>query len=363
MSDIRRILFVTGQLECGGSERQLFNLAEALHETGIQVKVASFNSHDDHYSLRFRALGVEVECLPGGLMRVARLRRLVRDWKPQVVHSFSNFTNFPVWLAIRGLPAAGVGSWRSDYRAPLLNYGRLRFWLNTHWPETIVINSMRALNEARAEMPERASSFVVVENGVNLREYEIQKIPSLPTCELLGIGSLTKVKRWDRALRVLRLLKDKRLPVNLSIAGAGLLREALERLARDLHIERSIRFLGLVEDVARLIPRYHCVIHTAESEGAPNAALEALACGRPVVAMNSGDIGRILRCQNGEYLVQQGNEAGMAEEIEKLINTPRSFERVGRANRAWMEENYSIERSTRGMLAAYAQARRRQEKA
>lgn len=353
MSEIRRILLVTGQLECGGSERQLYNLAEALLKSGIQIKVASFNSQDDYYSPRFRALGVEVECLPGGLMRAARLRRLVRDWKPQVVHSFSNFTNFPVWLATCGQPAAGVGSWRSGYHAPLSNYGWLRFWLNTHWPQTIVVNSLRALEDAREEMPERAVDFVVVENGINLREFEMQAIPSMPTYEFLGIGSLTKAKRWDRALRVFRLLKDKSLPVNLSIAGAGLLRGSLERLALDLGIEKSIRFLGLVEDVARLIPRYHCVIHTAESEGAPNAALEALACGRPVVAMNAGDIGRILRCQNGEYLVQQGNEAGMAEVIEKLISAPREFERIGRGNRAWMEENYSIEHSARRMLEVY----------
>lgn len=359
MSEISRILFVTGQLECGGSERQLYNLAEALLGAGIQIKVASFNSHDDIYSARFRALGVEVECLPGRLMRVARLRTLARDWKPHVVHSFSNFTNFPVWLAISGLPAAAVGSWRSDYRAPASSYGRLRFWLNTHLPRTIVINSLRALKEARAEMPERSSNFVVVENGINLKEFKIHAPPSMPTCELLGIGSLTKVKRWDRALRVLRLLKDKGLPVNLSIAGAGSLRETLERLARDLRIERSIRFLGLIEDVAQLIPRYHCVIHTAESEGAPNAALEAMACGRPVVAMNAGDIARILRCQNGEYLVAQGDEPGMADKIASLIGAPRTLERIGRANRAWMEKNYSIEHSARQMLAVYAETRRR----
>lgn len=358
MSGIRKILFVTGQLECGGSERQLYNLAETLLRAGIQIKVASFNSYGDYYSARFRALGVEVECLPGRLARVARLRRLVRDWKPHVVHSFSNFTNFPVWLAVSGSPAAGVGSWRSGYRSRLSSYGRLRFWLNTHWPQTIVVNSLRALKEAREEMPKRSRHFVCVENGINLREFRMEAIPSTPTCELLGIGALIKVKRWDRALRVLRLLKDKGLPVNLSIAGAGDQREALGRLARELKLEGSIRFLGLVEDVARLIPRYHCVIHTSESEGAPNAALEALACGRPVVAMSAGDIERILRCQNGECLVEQGNEAGMADEIEKLIGAPRAFERIGRANRAWMEENYSIERSMREMLAVYGRVMR-----
>ena len=361
MSGIRKILFVTGQLECGGSERQLYNLAENLLKTGIRIKVASFNFHEDFYAARLRALGVEVECLPGRLMRVARLRRLVRDWKPHVVHSFSNFTNFPVWLAISGLPAAGVGSWRSGYRAPLSKYGRLRYFLNTHWPQIIVVNSLLALKEAREAMPERSGHFACVENGINLAEFKMQAIPSTPPYELLGIGSLSEVKRWDRALRVLRLLKDKGLPVNLSIAGAGGRREALERLALDLQIGRSIRFLGLVKDVARLIPRYHCVIHTSESEGAPNAALEALACGRPVVAMNTGDIERILRCQNGEYLVQQGNEIGMAEAIEKLISAPRSFERIGRANRAWMEENYSIEHSARRMLEVYTEARRRLE--
>lgn len=359
MSAIRKVLFVTGQLSCGGLERQLFNLAETLRNTGIDIKIASFNRDGDFYSPRLRALGIEVEFLSDSLLRVAQLRRLVRSWKPEVVHSFSNFTNFPAWLASYGFPAAGIGSWRSGYRASVSEYGRLRWWLNTHWPQTIVINSLRALAEARAGMPERAKHFTVVENGINLKEFQVRAIPSTSTYELLGIGSLTKVKRWDRAVRIIRIMKDKGLPVNLSIAGAGPLREPLQRLARELRIQGSLRMLGLVEDVARLIPLYHCVIHTAESEGAPNAALEALACGRPVIAMNTGDIERILRYQEMELTVEQGNEIEMANKIENLINAPQSLERIGRANRAWIEKNYSIEHSARRMLEVYEETRLR----
>jgi len=360
MKEIGKVLFVTGQLSCGGLERQLFNLAQAMSEAGVRIKVASFNRDGDFYSARLRALGVGVEFLSGGLARLSQLRALARSWRPEVVHSFANFTNFPTWLAVRGLPIVAIGSWRSGFRGAFVSHdGPLRFWLNTHWPRTIVVNSVQALKDARAALRERARDYVVVENGINLKEFRLQDPPSSATCELLGIGSLTRTKRWDRALRVVGLLKDKGLRVRLSIAGEGILREPLQRLAQDLRLEGSIRFLGLVKDVAGLIPLHHCVIHTSESEGAPNAALEALACGRPVVAMNAGDVERILQCQDREMLIEQGNEGEMAAMLEKLIISPSSFERIGRANRAWIEKNYSIELSARRMLGVYEETRRR----
>ena len=75
-------------------------------------------------------------------------------------------------------------------------------------------------------------------------------------------------------------------------AGEGPLLPELAAQARDLGVDRLINFLGVRHDIAELLAGSTFLIHTADEEGCPNVVMEAMACGRAVVATDAGDVPR-----------------------------------------------------------------------
>src|SRR5712691_11783480 len=114
-----RLLYLVGQLGPGGLERQLCYLLQAMDRGRYQPAVAVWNfSEADVYVPRIRALNVPVYALPYPPSAAAKLRafgRLVRQLEPEVVHSYTFFTNFAAYWGVRGTRAVAVGAVRSDF--------------------------------------------------------------------------------------------------------------------------------------------------------------------------------------------------------------------------------------------------------
>lgn len=85
--------------------------------------------------------------------------------------------------------------------------------------------------------------------------------------------------------------------IRFQIAGDGPLRLALEKLADELGISNIVEFRGAVHDIPAFLSGAKFLVHTSQSEGCPNVVMEAMACGLPVVAMETGEI---------PYLVEDG---------------------------------------------------------
>src|SRR5437870_7013871 len=99
-----------------------------------------------------------------------------------------------------------------------------------------------------------------------------------------GVGTRLHVKRWDRLLRAASNLKKRGLDFQVEICGAGPLRERLEQEAETLGVMDRVAFIGHTDDVIGVLARSAFLVHTSDSEGCPNVVMEAMACGRAVVA-------------------------------------------------------------------------------
>ncbi len=106
-----------------------------------------------------------------------------------------------------------------------------------------------------------------------------------PEDEWLFVGRLERLKGADQLLRALDLC-DRR--IRIAFAGDGPQRAELERLARDLNLTQQVRFLGGIEDPYPLYAKAKGVILPSRTEGLSNVMLEALSCGKPVIATGVG---------------------------------------------------------------------------
>lgn len=351
-----RLLYLVGQLGVGGLERQLHCLIESMDRGRYQpVVVVWGNSPNDHFAPKIRALDVPVIALgtePGRLARLQALCRLVSDLRPEVVHSYSFYTNIAAWWAARGTGAIAIGAVQGDFHADRRMSGKLLGRLCARWPSGQIFNSSAAeQNAKRCITVFRPRRIYVVKNGIDLNKFSPQCQPERGY--ILAVGSMYARKRWDRLLRVVACLKEKGLEFEVLHAGSGPLREELLAMARELHVEHVIRFLGNRDDIPSLLADAAFVVHTSDIEGLPNVVLETMACGRAVVATDAGDVPYLIDNGKTGFVVPKEDEAALADRIATLLKDRELCRRMGEAGRIKAEQEFSLDRLVPETFSVY----------
>jgi len=186
-----RFLYLVGQLHTGGLERQLYYLLQAMDRERYSPAVAvwKYQDKDIHVPL-IRALGVPLHSFTPGFSRTARLaafRSLVKHLEPEVVHSYSFYTNFAAYYGARGTDAVAVGSIRNDFILDKKWTGLLLGRLSARWPAQQICNSSRAAENAR----QSGGFFVpgrpfVVRNGLDLKRFQSSPVMTYKTTRILA---------------------------------------------------------------------------------------------------------------------------------------------------------------------------------
>ena len=209
-----------------------------------------------------------------------------------------------------------------------------------HGASAVIANSQGLRALARAF--DSSIEIPIIPNGVDGSRFDTAPRDwSAP--RLLSAGRIVYQKGLDLGLRALAQLKD--LDWHWSIAGDGPQMEPLQSLARELGISERVTFLGWQskEDLAQAYQQANLFLFPSRHEGMPNAVLEAMSSGLPVVAT---------RIAGSEELVLDG-ETGLlvpSEDVDALRDALRTVlsdavlrEKMGTASRLRVEREYSWE--------------------
>jgi glycosyltransferase involved in cell wall biosynthesis len=182
---------------------------------------------------------------------------------------------------------------------------------------------------------------VVVGNGVNPEEFTPVETDG-DERYLLYVGRLGHRKGIEDLVTAAESVLESN-DVRLKIVGKGPLRGKLTEMVRERGIEDRVEFLGHV-DRDRLVSLYQqATVHVVPShyEGLPTVLLEAMACGRPVVATAvSGSLDVLVDDANGVLVPPRSPEA-MAIALNELLDDPDRQERLGRAARETVLAEYT----------------------
>ena len=157
-------------------------------------------------------------------------------------------------------------------------------------------------------------------------------------------------KNVARLLRAFAALPDRDTAV-LVIAGDGVQRAQLQDLAVELGIAEATHFLGHVEDVPALLRSFDIFALSSDTEQMPNSLLQAMAAGRPVAAVDVGDVAVMVAPENRPLIVPRDGEGALTAALAELLNDPARRERLGRLNQDRVAAQFSMD----GMIAAYAE--------
>jgi glycosyltransferase involved in cell wall biosynthesis len=124
-------------------------------------------------------------------------------------------------------------------------------------------------------------------------------------------------------------------------------------MTRSLHVDHLVRFLGARHDIPDLLVGAAFLVHTADSEGCPNVIMEAMACGRAVVATDAGDIPHLVDDGKTGFVVPREDETALAGRMTTLLENPELCRRMGDAGRARAEQAFGIDRLRSETFAVY----------
>jgi glycosyltransferase involved in cell wall biosynthesis len=158
---------------------------------------------------------------------------------------------------------------------------------------------------------------------------------------LLGMtGRMVKQKRQSDLIRAAKALCERGHKLKVVLAGEGKDRPGLEDLARELGLTERVIFLGFVEKIEEFLADLDIFVFCSEQEGMPNAVLEALASGTPVIAASIPGVDELIESGKNGLLYPVGDVPALAGSIESLLNGKISGPGLGKAAVKRIAENF-----------------------
>lgn len=338
---MKRIIITTPTLGSGGMERAVLNYATMLSRKDVEVKIFMISANKISYKVpdNIEVLYGKKKASNKLLMPLSlyKLRRFTKRFKPDFVLSFSGKLSSYVILALRGVNDRVIPFHRSS---PYRTYGLFNNILNEKlFPncKALVVQTQTAKSVFQEKY--RNQNIIVTPNPV--RDLFIdEKIKKEKI--ILSVSRLVDGKGLKQLIDIFGKVDNKEW--KLYILGDGYLKDKLNERIKELNLESQIKILGFQQNVDYYLSLASIFAFTSESEGYPNALLEAMASGLPCISFDcpTGPDEMIEDGVNG-FLVPLGENDQYAEKLIKLIEDESLRISFGKEAEKLMELN-SLER-------------------
>jgi glycosyltransferase involved in cell wall biosynthesis len=351
-----RIGFVISHLSHGGAQRQIYELVRRISPEHFQCFVYSLSEMISPYGGMITETGAKLRVIKREghfeVDRIFKLAALLRKDRVDILHSFLFVAN---GYACPARLLAGVPRLVTSARN-CKDVGLLRGWVNRLafiLSDAIACNGDAVRSYVAQKYHAPLDRSVVIYNGLDLARFEtfldaIEEAPSRCTetrrPTVMTIARLVPQKDLSLFLEGAALLARRATDVQFVIVGDGPCRVDLARYASKNGLDKTISFLGEREDIPQLLANADVFWLTSEWEGLPNVLLEAMACGKPVVARDVGSCREVVNHGNTGYLVVGRDAAKFAEFTLSLLNNPVHARAMGFAGRRVIEDKFSVAR-------------------
>ncbi|MBI4982252.1 MAG: glycosyltransferase, partial [Candidatus Omnitrophica bacterium] len=205
--------------------------------------------------------------------------------------------------------------------------------------------------------------IIVNYHGVDLEKFDsqdtkIQRHNDTGSFKILSVGSLLECKGFDILINACKILKDKGLNFECTIAGGGPLREALEQKVRDFGLDGEVKFTGYITQ-DKLIPLYlkadilSLSMRSKIHWGIPNVLLEAAAAKVPVICTHLPSIPELVENNKTGFIVPEDNPKALAEALLRLYRDKELGKEIGIQGYTVIRDKFEIKKNAMKLIELF----------
>jgi glycosyltransferase involved in cell wall biosynthesis len=371
MSQPIRVLELRSVWGTGGGPEKTILAGARRHTPGIQVTVCYIrDARDAIFSIDARANAAGVDYVELGERHSldwsvwSALRQLVRSRDIDLVHAHEYKSDLLTYLLAKAegiVPLATAHGWTGHSARERQFYYPADKWILARYPKVIAVSG-----EIKRELVSRGADprrVEVVLNGIapdvfrrdpGVRDVERRRLGlGVDEIAIGAVGRLEPQKRFDLLIEAFASLRTTYPAVRLLIAGDGSQRQKLEQQIEQRDLGPFCRLVGHVSNVIA----FHCAldafVQASDYEGTPNAVLEAMAMGTPLVATAAGGTAELVTDGVHGLVVPPSDLDQLRHAIERLLaDRPGAAVRAANA-RSRVESELSFDRRMERVEALY----------
>jgi glycosyltransferase involved in cell wall biosynthesis len=357
------ILHTESSLGWGGQEIRVLTEARGVAREGHEVLLAApaearIFSEAPRYGVPVVALPIARKRLQG----VRALRGLLATRRFDVINTHSSTDTWLAALACIGRGGRPALVRTRHISAPMPGNAATR-WLYNRATSRIVTTGERVRAQVVAEVGADPSRVVSIATGIDLARFapgdrsEARRSLGLPV-EVPIVGIVATLRSWKGHRYLLEAFRDLgREDALLLVVGDGPQREALERQAGELGIEARVRFAGNQPEVAPWMRAFDVFcLPSYANEGVPQALMQAMACGLPVVTTPVGSIDEIVADGETGVMVKPQDRESLRAALAGLLGDPTRRAALGGRAAAAAHERFGEARMVARMIEVFQAA-------
>lgn len=338
---MNRIVFHLNSLERGGAERVVSNLAGQFVQNGYEVYIATEWQGEDEYVIDERIKRVHVGLtskqeqkgrIGKFVARIFNLRRFLLEVNPDIVIAFARKANYRALTATIGTKMPVVISVRI---APVGCYDHLTDKIQIPLLFRRAAGGVFQTQEQKEFFPEHLQKkSKVILNAINSK-FIGNEIPNEREKVVVHSGRIVDFKNQLMLIRAFVRVHETHPDYMLKIygpdAGDGTWQK-LEQCICENHAHSYVKLMGSSNQLEKDLITGALAAFSSDVEGMPNAMLEAMALGLPVIATDCppGGPRMVITPEENGLLIPVGDEDAMVESINRLIENPEFAEKLGR---------------------------------
>jgi glycosyltransferase involved in cell wall biosynthesis len=364
------VFFLLDSFMLGGTETQAVELARRLDPSRYQVTLGCLRSEGPLLDRLKESLVKVVEVgmgrgidSPSGMLGVLRLARLFRKERIEILHAHDLWSNL-VGMAAAMLARVPVtitsqrdlshGEWYGTYRRRILRFFQGR--------SSIVLTNAKAIRDGLITndgLPEQ--KVCVVYNGVDLQRFQNTKsnreslFPGSAGKKLVVLvgNMISKVKGHPDLISAATSIVKLHPETRFVLVGEGAMRSEFEAQAEAAGVKPNFLFLGRRADVPEILACCDIAVLPSLAEGMPNAVLEYMAAGIPVIASALGGNLEVIEDGVSGLLVPSQHPKALSEALNRLLSDDQLASRVAEAARERVVQRFSFEHLVEEVDALY----------
>ncbi|HVX67447.1 MAG TPA: glycosyltransferase [Bryobacteraceae bacterium] len=357
------VLLIARELDLGGTERQLAEMARSLDRDEFEPHTGCFRPGGLR-AAELEAAGVPVALFPAtsfhgpAALRGARaLGEYVRRHNIRLVHTFDVPANVFAAPVARMFGVPRVISSQRAHRGLTPGILRHLLRLTDQIADAVVVNCESVRRELIDEEHVPAGRIHLCYNGVDTDVFRSCPEMRPDGAPVVGIVcALRKEKDLGTLLGAFAQVRHAHRGVKLLIVGGGPERERVEALARDLALGDAFHLEPATNRVAGWLRAIDIFVLPSRSEALSNSLMEAMACGCAVVASRAGGNPELVTEGRTGLLFEPGDRDGLAAALQTLLANREQRLRFGAAAARRMREEFSLTAAARRMGEIYRAA-------